>query len=211
MNAPKVSIIIPSYNTAPGYLEECLVSCFRQGLTEDEFEIILIDDGSISPPREVYSQWEKAHGNILVFRQENSGQSVARNVGITHAKGKYCCFVDADDFLLDNTLAVALAAAESDALDVAYYSGFGGGNVAGTECVRDGKDFLISCGFRSGIWCFLLNTAFLKKSGIRFLPGILCEDGIFAYEIVSVARRVKRVLGGGVSLSVERRQYAANP
>jgi len=121
----KVSIIIPSYNTKPEELDACLESCFRQGFVEDDFEIILIDDGSKNPPAEIYKKWRDGHSNIRFFEQENAGQSAARNRGVAAAMGAYLCFVDADDWLSDNVLRDAFDVAEANGLELAYYSGFG--------------------------------------------------------------------------------------
>jgi len=194
----KVSIIIPSYNTKPEELDECLESCFRQGFAEDDFEIILIDDGSKNPPAEIYKKWSREHSNIRFFEQENAGQSVARNRGIEAATGAYLCFVDSDDWLSDNVLRGAFDSAEANGLELAYYSGFGV-NTPPHSVIKifGGKDFLIEKGFRSGVWCYLVRTEFLKKSCIRFYLGKLCEDGVFSYEIVSAASRVAVVASDG--------------
>lgn len=190
----KVSIIIPSYNTAPIHLDECLAACYRQGFSENEFEIVLIDDGSTNPPRAVYEKWCSSHENILFLEQENSGQSAARNKGVQLAKGRYLCFVDSDDHLLDGVLSAAYEEAEKERLEILYYHGYGAGCDGD---VLEGKDFLVKNGWVSGIWCFLLKSEFLRNSAIRFEEGKLCEDGVFAYEIVSAAKRVKKKLNAG--------------
>lgn len=191
----KVSIIIPSYNTRPAYLNECLAACYRQGLEEKDFEIILIDDGSEKSFCTAYAEWISSHENIRFFSQPNQGQSVARNRGIDYARGRYLCFVDADDFLRDGVLGRAFEKAENEKLDILYYNGTGAGSENGAQ-VLSGKEYLVQNGFRSAIWCFLVRTEFLVESKVRFAVGKLCEDGVFAYEVVSSAPRVSHLSGG---------------
>ncbi|MCD8284156.1 MAG: glycosyltransferase [Opitutae bacterium] len=192
----KVSIIIPVFNTNPSYVDECLESCFRQGLADDEFEIILIDDGSSSPPEDVYKKWCTAKQNIVLLRQKNSGLSATRNRGIEVASAEYLCFVDSDDSLNDNVLAPAFVAAKRDDLDVAYYHGYRR-DLASTQEVCDGKTFFAEHDFNPAAWSFLVKAKFLKKSGIRFYVGKICEEAVFSYEMVSAAKRVGIVSEGG--------------
>lgn len=89
-----LSIIIPVYNAAP-LLNRCLDSIFNQ-TTQYSYEVILIDDGSTDNSIEIIkSRKEK---NISLYKQKNSGPSVARNKGIELAKGKFISFIDADDY-----------------------------------------------------------------------------------------------------------------
>lgn len=92
---PEVSLIIPVYNAAP-YLKRCLDSVVAQ--TFENFETILVDDGSTDNSVEVMQPYLKRDSFSLVS-QKNAGQSVGRNNGIKHAKGKYIVFLDADDYV----------------------------------------------------------------------------------------------------------------
>lgn len=93
-----LSIIIPHYNLPKELLERCLKSITSQGLPDHEYEIIVVDDGSDTPPSWVAELSE----NIIFIAAEHSGPGGARNRGIEVAKGQYIMFVDADDYLLDN-------------------------------------------------------------------------------------------------------------
>lgn len=95
MGNTTVSFILPVYNVEP-YLRECLDSILRQSL--NDYEIILINDGSKDNSLAICKEYEAAHDNIKVIDQPNSGVSVARNTGMKAAQGKYICFMDADDF-----------------------------------------------------------------------------------------------------------------
>lgn len=95
-----VSIIIPIYN-AEKYLRECLDSALTQTLQEKE--IICIDDGSTDSSYLILQEYQASHSQIKIVRQENKGAGEARNVGLEIARGKFVCFLDADDFYLDKT------------------------------------------------------------------------------------------------------------
>lgn len=92
----KISIIIPAYNVA-GYLEKCLDSIIAQSFTE--FEVILVDDGSTDNTYEICDDYAKNDCRIKVIHKKNEGVSIARNIGIEHAKGEYFLFFDGDDFV----------------------------------------------------------------------------------------------------------------
>ena len=89
--SPKVSVIIPIYNTAL-YLAETLASVYAQ--TYQNFEILLIDDGSTDSSLLVARSFEP---RVRVFTQSNKGPSAARNLGFKHAQGEYLAWLDSDD------------------------------------------------------------------------------------------------------------------
>lgn len=98
---PDISIIVPVHNTAK-YLQECIDSILHQTFTD--FEILLIDDGSTDHSGTMCDDFAANHSRIRVIHLENGGASVARNVGIQNACGKYITFVDSDDVLKPNFL-----------------------------------------------------------------------------------------------------------
>lgn len=100
-----ISIIIPIYNVGE-YISRCFESIYTQNIADDEFEIIAINDGSTDYSSEEVKSFKSAHNNIKLIEQENMGVSVARNVGIVNANGKYVLFVDPDDSLLPNSLRI---------------------------------------------------------------------------------------------------------
>ncbi len=115
---PKVSVIIPMYNAAP-YLSETLASVYAQ--TYQDFEVLLIDDGSTDQTLAVARGFEP---RARVFTQHNQGPSAARNLGFRYAQGEYLAWLDSDDLwhsdllkvqvsYLDTNLHVSLVYAES--------------------------------------------------------------------------------------------------
>ena len=91
---PKVSIIVPIYNTAK-YLPKCLNSITNQ--THQNLEIILVDDGSTDNSGQIADSYASKDRRIKVIHQKNAGQSTARNNGLKRASGKYISFIDSDD------------------------------------------------------------------------------------------------------------------
>ena len=98
---PKVSVIIPVYNTC-NYVQEALESICRQTLTD--LEIIVIDDGSTDGSREVIDKIAATDSRIQVYGQTNQGLSVTRNEGLKYAVGEYIYFMDSDDLLEPDAL-----------------------------------------------------------------------------------------------------------
>lgn len=89
-----LSIIIPVYN-AEALLERCLDSIFNQ-TTQYSYEVILVDDGSTDDSVEVIKT--RKESNITLLQQKNEGPSAARNNGVKTAQGRYCAYLDADDY-----------------------------------------------------------------------------------------------------------------
>ena len=110
-----MSVIVPLYNVAE-YVEETLFSLQRQALPGVEF--ILVDDGSTDDTFELASRKAAEEPRIRLVRQDNQGPSAARNHGLRLARGAYVCFVDGDDVLAPDALAIMHRAAEEHAADL---------------------------------------------------------------------------------------------
>lgn len=139
-----LSIIIPDYNDGK-YLNKALHSVFEQSFTD--YEVIIVNDGSTDQSEEYCRRWEKQLDNIRVLHQENQGVSIARKNGILAAKGKYCVFLDADDWFCDATALERLVdRMEKSGVDVLQFliekNYFGKGKpTSGTEGEITRKDF----------------------------------------------------------------------
>ncbi|MGP1590640.1 MAG: glycosyltransferase family 2 protein [Prevotella sp.] len=93
-----VSIIIPVYN-AEHTLCKCLDSILEQNF--NNYEIILVNDGSKDSSLEICKEYSSKHQNISVINQNNAGVSSARNAGLEIAKGDWITFIDSDDYIED--------------------------------------------------------------------------------------------------------------
>ena len=114
---PKVSVIIPVYNTC-NYVQEALESICQQTL--EELEIIVIDDGSTDCSRAIVEEIAIKDTRIQVYKQSNQGLSITRNQGLKFSTGEYIYFMDSDDFL------------EPDALELCY-----------RKCTKEDLDFVV--------------------------------------------------------------------
>lgn len=97
----KFSIIVPVYNVEK-YLNNCIESLLNQKF--DNFEIILVNDGSTDKSGLMCDNYASTNKNISVIHKDNGGLSDARNIGIANAKGEYIIFVDSDDFIEPESL-----------------------------------------------------------------------------------------------------------
>lgn len=102
---PKISVIVPVYNVDK-YLRRCIDSILIQGFTN--FELILIDDGSIDNSSAICDEYAAKDARVRVFHKENGGVSLARNIGIDNAVGEWITFVDSDDWIDNNYLSSLL-------------------------------------------------------------------------------------------------------
>jgi len=115
-----ISIVIPSFNQGE-YLEDAIESCYNQ--TVQPLEILVVDDGSTDDSLEIAQRYEfkefpGVESPVRVISQVNKGLSSARNTGIMNAKGDYILFLDADDKLKENAVAVILKTIQDTNADV---------------------------------------------------------------------------------------------
>lgn len=93
-----ISIVVPVYNVE-FYLKKCVDSLIKQDY--DNFEIILVNDGSTDSSEQICDEYASKYENVIVFHKENGGLSDARNYGIEKAKGEYIYLIDSDDYLVE--------------------------------------------------------------------------------------------------------------
>jgi glycosyltransferase involved in cell wall biosynthesis len=199
----ELSIIIPVCNVEQ-YIGPCLESIYRQGLRDNVFEVIVVNDGSTDNSMEVVKGIMSLHHNIHILNQDNAGPSVSRNVGMERAMGEYVLFVDSDDVLMDNGLSFLLSKAIGSSVDMVvadymrlkddeiishYDSQFTDSQIID----KTGFDYYVenydpSVG--SFIWRILYKRAFLNENHIRLFPGVYYEDIPFLQECFLKARRV---------------------
>ena len=100
-NQPFFSLILPIYKVEK-YLDRCLNSIIKNKF--DDYEIILVDDGSPDNCPIICDNWKKKNDKIKVIHKQNQGLGYARNTGIENAKGKYVWFIDSDDTIKIDSL-----------------------------------------------------------------------------------------------------------
>jgi glycosyltransferase involved in cell wall biosynthesis len=110
---PRVSVIVPAYNAAR-YLPTSISSVISQ--TYDQWELVIVDDGSTDETRELVSSYAAQLGDKLRYvYQPNRGLLAARNTGIRNSRGDLIALLDADDIWLPTRLERSVAAQDADA------------------------------------------------------------------------------------------------
>lgn len=189
---PKISFVIPMYNVA-AYIETCIDSIIAQNLREDDYEIIAVDDGSKDGVRNIIS---KKYPSVKYFHKENGGQSTARNMGIEKSSGEYICFVDADDFLIENSIGDVLDMVERNNTDMACYGCGRLKEKKPTETFKEydilsGAEYIAKNNYNNGPWWYLIKKEFICKNNLRFVEGRYGEDGMFTTEALLLAEKVQ--------------------
>lgn len=183
-----LSIIIPAYNVA-AYLDACLESVLAQQLAKEQYEVIVVDDGSTDSTPFIADSWKKRIVNLTVIHQTNQGLSMARNNGIQQATGQYILFLDADDTLQAQSLTHPLGLAIEHQLDVLRFQ-YGvydeSGKKKQTSCtwgpretVMDGKTYLSKQKvFRAYAWTYLVRRTLITDADypLWFEKGVYYED-----------------------------------
>ena len=110
-----VSVILPVYNTS-AFLEHCVRSILNQTLKS--IELIIVDDGSTNGSGRMADEYASQDDRVHVIHQENAEVDVARNLGITSAKGEYIAFIDSDDYADERLYEVLYHAIKESIADV---------------------------------------------------------------------------------------------
>ncbi|WP_455537661.1 glycosyltransferase [Terrisporobacter sp.] len=205
----KISIIVPVYNTDKVFLKKCIQSLINQ--TEDDIEIIIINDGSNNDTSDYCNEYSKIDKRIKVIHQENQGVSVARNTGIDNATSKWITFVDPDDWVeLDmcERLIENLEGNE-DILIFTYTEVFKNKEIPkywGNEKIYNlslKEHELLQLGildyngeflnlYFGAVWCNLYNREFINKYNIRFVEGLAkAQDTVFNLYALEYAKNIK--------------------
>lgn len=201
-NQPRVSLIIPVYNVEE-YLERCVDSVLAQ--TYEDWELILVDDGSTDGSGEICDSYAEEDKRIRVLHQENGKQAAARNAGIDEAGGEYITFSDSDDVLHPEKLAKMVAMAEETEADVVVCpftyvdeklhilpwktERHTGDNPLDSLEAR--RVFLTTHCIEGVFWNKLIRTQLMKEEGIRFdVNKDIYDDVRPAYELLRKAETV---------------------
>ena len=194
-----VSIIIPTYNVE-GYIGICLESIMKQ--TMQNFEIIIIDDGSKDKSHDVALEYQKKYPDkIRAYKQENTGQGGARNKGITLAEGEYILFVDSDDTvettLVEKTYQLAKKTDADMVLFDAYVTDEEGKVLTIMKgCNIDAKEISVKKYPKVLLeypcpWNKLYRKSIFDNPDMRFPTGMWYEDLVGACIFLSNARKIE--------------------
>lgn len=169
---PLVSFIIPTYNIPIVMLRECVESITSLSLSVSEREIIVIDDGSdFSPVNELM----EIAPDIIFIRQPNGGVSVARNMGLKMATGKFIQFVDGDDCLINAPYEHCLDIVRyQEPVDMVMFH-FSQSKAEPADFTFKGpvtgQEYMATENLRASVCCYIFRRD--RLDGLRFTPGIV--------------------------------------
>ena len=196
------SIIIPVYN-GEQYIKNCLDSIYRQGLGDDDFEVICVNDCSTDNTAQVISEYGKFHQNLrLINHETNRRQGGARNTAVKVAKGKYSLYLDQDDVFESGALKKVFSEIQStEGVDIL---------MCDEVLVEDGKrrtyfylnnsreemagrSFFKKNEIPWAPWLFVYRRDFLIINHLSFAEKVRFEDTDYVINNVRLALRIKYV------------------
>lgn len=194
----ELSLIIPAYNAAP-YLDACISSVIAN--TYQNYEILLIDDGSTDHTGAICDRLAREYEKIRVFHTANRGLCEARNLGMKHAAGKYIGFVDADDIIAPNMLETLVSQmAEDVQMAVCRFVRCSRmicptGNLSlhspyKTD-VREAAHKILCGGYGCYVWNKIFRKSILDEHRIEFrMNNVVAEDMFFTMDYLPYCKHV---------------------
>lgn len=195
----KISVVIPVYNSEK-YIRRCVDSVLAQ--TYQEWELVLVDDGSTDNSLSILQEYESKDERIKVIHQNNAGPGIARNIGIQYVSGDYIVFIDSDDIIKKDYFNLLSKKTEDvvfidiDQVDENY-------NMIKREYMSDFQklskdDFLRSQMTGKIPWGGVrkaLRTELLKKNQIMFSTHKIGEEAIYSFMLLWKAKTFSFIRG----------------
>lgn len=225
MNTPLLSVIIPLYNCGE-YITHCLDSLSKQAV---DMEIIIVNDGSTDDSYQVVSSYkENSTLNITIINQKNQGPSIARNTGLSHAKGQYIYMMDADDILLPGALKGIIKCMNDSSAQIARFQieivqeeNIDYERVNSESCENDfiirdkfnGIEYLETCKNLAGltVWRHVISREVIEEFNINFNQELfLSEDYVFMINLLVNKPRVIYLDGVQPYLWLKRKNSSSN-
>ena len=198
----KLSIIIPMYN-AEKYIGICLDSILDSNLLKEEYEIVIVNDGSQDKSPEIAQDYALRYSNVIYLTQENQGQSTARNYGIKTCQGEYIWCVDADDKVISEQLPKIIEALDEyknlDILAIQLQNVTEEGQYLDVECSQptlehnkllSGVEAVLSGYNPSSICALITKKQLFIDNNIFFVKGITHQDVELTYRLMPCAMKV---------------------
>jgi glycosyltransferase involved in cell wall biosynthesis len=177
---------------------------YKQGLTADDFEIIVVDD--CSPKEEarqclqaMAAEPQYADNLRLLKTAQNVRQGGARNLAIKDAHGDYIVFIDQDDWLNDGSLSQVKEALDGKGLDVLMVDSlhYKNGDIScisnyhnNSQELMTGEQFLLTNEVPWVPWCYIYRREFLLKNNLWFEENVRFEDVDFVMKVTLAAERI---------------------
>ena len=207
----EISFILPCYNVEK-YVEDCIKSIENQGLTENEYEIICVDDCSTDNTYSVLEELSKTIKSIKIIKnKKNSGVSFSRNRGIESASGKWLWFVDSDDFLCPDVVKKFIVEGNENNADMVVglftevpmgykigeeYNSAIPDNLAKKETGKgiNQLPFSVSGSIGASMCCSITKRNVFLDNNVYFNENIaMCEDGMMQWELEQLDLTISRI------------------
>lgn len=175
-----LSVIVTVYNREH-VIARCLDSLLKQGLSSNEYEIIVIDDGSTDQSLQIIQQYSQKYPQIKVYTKQNQGVASARNDGLTFATGKYITYLDSDDTIKSNFYSSALNIIEEKGCDIFVFDAVKKDQekeerfqmVNAEEGHLSASQFILAC---PAPWNKIIKKDLFINASISFPKGLIYED-----------------------------------
>lgn len=200
----KLSIIIPYFN-GEQWIGKCLNSLLKQDLFADDYEIIVVDDGS-THSIETLMKYVDEYPHIHYLHQQNQKHAAARNYGLTIAQGDYVFFCDCDDFVAEKVLGRLSDLAASESADILLFNTRRldenenppqpKRNFDDVKLFKSGVVYMSQPPhqFRGGVWQFLIRRGFMEEKNVKFDPEMVNrEEHLFFLQMLLASGKVLKV------------------
>ena len=194
----KLSIIIPMYNVEQ-YVERCLKSCIDQDLSDTDYEIIVVNDGSPDNSLKIAEDISSKCRNMKVINKDNGGLSSARNIGLSYAVGDYIWFIASDDWIESNCLQSLMKICYDNNLDGLFIQGIRYINGVTTKRsikgrninkVMTGQAYMKQCLLNCAAVKTITKREIITKYNLSFYEGIYHEDAEYSPRLYYYLNRV---------------------
>lgn len=195
-----LSIIIPIYN-GETTIRRCFESIWSQGIEEENYEVICVNDCSTDNTADIVKQQMEHHNNIrLLNNKENLRAGGSRNYGVKEAKGEYINFIDCDDFYYEGALKKALSYAKDNNLDILTCELSRHTQVCPNDRptlnlkdtnILTGRQFLINNSLPWGPTRYIFKRGIMIENVVWFKEKCICEDVDWAHKIAFYALRMQ--------------------
>ena len=180
-----LSIIIPHYNLPEELLKRCIKSILVQGSTGIDYEIIVVDDGSTTPP-----EWVTDYHpiKITLIKSKHEGLGAARNKGLDHATGEYIMFIDSDDYLASNSFKQCFPIINEERPEIFRFKF--GKRLGETMDKKpkfsktiSGASFMATNNLPGSACLYIFSRKLVERLNLRFKCGIYHEDEEFTTKL----------------------------
>lgn len=196
----KLSVLIPMYNVED-YIANCLESVINQNIPSNEYEIIIIDDGSTDNSKNIAEEYAKKHRNISLHSQTNIGLYATRNRLLKLANGDYIYNLDSDDYIVYNSFNTILNTAIEKNVDILGFDSISTKKkdiykaqkevVTLNAIVESGNNFLSqNIKYPNTVWWYIIKQDFIIDNTLKFDENNPLGDGPFTLRALHLTKKM---------------------